>query len=151
MTIILYTNLDPKNKIDKTLSNGATLTGTLRDECSITNPVIRIEGNTTALAGYNYMYITDFGRYYFITDVKAIRNNLWEVRATVDVLKSFAAAILAQEVILNDTQETGADNYINNDVYITKVKTKTDIVSFPAGLLEDGTFILITAGGIPTI
>ena len=145
MDIIFYTNESPKNKIGKTLTLTYTYTGTLRAECSVTRPIFHLEADT--ISG-NYFYVQDFGRYYYVKEVTAVRNGLWEVRGQVDVLESYAAAIKAQTVILEDTSRTGADPYINNDVYVTKVKKKTDIVNFPSGLLSDGEFILITAGGI---
>lgn len=145
MDIVFYVNGSPKNKIEKTLTLAASYTGTLREECSITRPVFHIEAS--AISG-NYFYVEAFGRYYFIKELTAVRNGLWEVRGQVDVLESYKTAIKAQTVILADTSAAGGDPYVNNDVYVTKVKKKTDIVTFPNGLLTDGEFILITAGGI---
>ena len=145
MDIIFYTNESPKNKIGKTLTLTYTYTGTLRAECSVTRPVFHLVAD--AISG-NYFYVQDFGRYYYVKEITAVRNGLWEVRGQVDVLESYAAEIKAQTVILADTSAAGGDPYVNNDVYVTKVKKKTDIVNFPSGLLSDGEFILITAGGI---
>lgn len=145
MTITFYDSTSPKNKIGKAMTLTATYTGSLRAECSVTNPVFMIEAD--AILG-NYFHVDAFGRYYFVKEVRAIRTGIWEVRGYVDVLESFKEAILAQTVILNDTSQGGADAYVNNDVYVTKVKKKTDIVAFPNGILDDGEFILITAGGI---
>lgn len=145
MTITFYECGGPKNKIGKTLTLKDTYTGTLRNECTITQPVFNIEAN--AITG-NYFTVDEFGRSYFVKEVKSIRNGMWEVRGYVDVLESFKNEIKAQNVILADTSAAGGDPYVNNDVYVTKVKKKTDIVTFPNGLLTDGEFILITAGGI---
>lgn len=149
MDITLYVNSDPKNKINKTPSAISNISGVLRDQCNTTDPVIMIEGSSIPSA--NYMYIPDFNRYYFITNIKNVRNGLWEITAHVDVLMSYAAQIMAQNVILLDTSATGANNYVQNDVYVRSVKSKTDILNFPSGLSEDGDFILITAGGFPTL
>lgn len=149
MDITLFINSDPKNKINKTPSAVSSVSGVLRDQCKTTDPVIMIEGS--AIPTGNYMYIPDFERYYFITNIKNVRNGLWEITAHVDVLTSYAAQIMAQNVILLDTSATGANNYVQNDVYVRSVKSKTDIVNFPSGLSEDGDFILITAGGFPTL
>lgn len=145
MTINFFESTDPKNKIGKTLASQGVYTGSLRNVCSILSPIVTIEAES--ISG-NYMQIEEFGRYYFITDIKSIRTGMWEVSGRVDVLESFSAGIKALPVILADTQQTGMDSYINNDVYATKVKRKTDIVNFPSGLLSDGEFILITAGGV---
>ena len=149
MDIQLIYNASPHNKIGKSLQLLLTVQGELKHGCNITDPVIMFEiGNVPTC---NYMYIPDFGRYYFIDQIESFRNNLWNIRAHVDVLESYKTQILQQIVTLQDTTEKGADPYIMNDAFVTKVKTKTDIVNFPNGLLDDGTFILITAGGVVSI
>ena len=146
MNITLYHNKSLNNKLNKELEIGLELTGTLRGECDIVNPVILIE-STSDIIGYNYMFIEEFNRYYFIKQIVSVRNNLWRVSAHVDVLMSFKAQLLEQEVILEDSEFTGGSKYVSRDIWQTLVKTKTDIITFPSGLSENGEFILITAGG----
>ena len=58
MNLSLYTNLSDKNAVDKELYHNADITGTLRSDCSIINPVIAVEGLTpTQLKECNYCYI----------------------------------------------------------------------------------------------
>ena len=144
MEITLYLNSSEKNKIGKTITVGDVLEGSIKEPSSIINPVILIEYNNPT--AFNYVYIDAFGRYYFVNDVVVVRNNLLRVSLTVDVLESFAAAILSQYVII-DKNTTDYDLYLPDENLLTKVKTKTDIINFPSGLLESGEFILITAGG----
>ncbi len=146
MNITFYHNKSLNNKLNKELEIGLELTGTLRSECDIVNPVILIE-STSDIIGYNYIFIEEFNRYYFIKQIVSVRNNLWRVSAHVDVLMSFKTQLLEQEVILEDSEITGGSNYIPRDIWQTLVKTKTDIITFPSGLSENGEFILITAGG----
>lgn len=144
MEITLYQNISEKNKINKTLVSVATLSGTLKEITSVMNPVITIEYNTPT--GFNYCYIPTFERYYFVSDVTIIRNNLIQLKLSVDVLESFKTQILAQNVIINKSQ-SNKQLYLPDENWKTLVKTKTDIVNFPNGFLDDGEFILITAGG----
>lgn len=146
MEIKLMYNASPREKIGKTLTTLLTVGGTLKDGCNITDPEILFEIPNVPTC--NYMYITDFGRYYFIDKIHSVRNNLWRITAHVDVLESFKTDILQQLVTLEDSEETQTDPYLINDAYVTKVKTRTDIMQFPNGLLENGTYILITAGGV---
>lgn len=145
MNIILYDNKSPKNKIGKTLVNANNITGTLRGETSTSN--IQLLLNIVDLNPYNYMYIADFGKYYFITNIISVRNGLWLVIASIDVLESYKNEILQLNVILSDTESFGSKQYRNGSCWDVLVKDKTDIVSFPYGLLQTGKFILITAGG----
>ena len=119
--------------------------GTLREETSIISPVVLMELENPS--SYNYAYIPEFGRYYFINDIVSVRKGLWRISMRVDVLESFKNYILDLGVILSDSENTGAENYLSGDVWKTKVKEKTDIINFPSGLSETGHFILITAGG----
>ena len=64
-----------------------------------------------------------------------------------DVLMSYKDEIQGLNVILDNTQENGLNNYLASPNWVNLVKTKTDIKVFPSGLSEQGEFILITAGG----
>lgn len=145
MEITLCVNNSEKNKIGKLLSNNNVFFGTLRGETSVTNPVILMEIDNPTI--YNYAHIPEFKRYYFITDMISIRKGLWRISMKVDVLESFKTSINEISVILSDSENVGSENYLSSNVWKAKVKEKTDIVNFPNGLLDEGQFILITAGG----
>lgn len=146
MDLRLYYTSDENNKITKTLSNALILTGTMRDSSSIINPIILVEGSS--FGEYNYVYIPQFDRYYFIKGIMNYRNNLWILELECDVLMSFKSSILNMNCILIETEDKGADRYLaDSRVWVTKVKDKTDIINFSNGLLADGEYILITAGG----
>lgn len=145
MNITLYVNNSEKNKIGKNLTNDFSLSGTLRDATNIINPVILIELNE--IGNYNYCYIPNFNRYYFITDITVIRTGLFAISLMVDVLESFKIDIKNLSVILLNTQNIGSNNYLSSQVFKNNVKSRTDILNFPNGLNDSGEFILITAGG----
>ena len=144
MIINLFVNSSEPNKIGKTLSSELEISGTLRGETDILNPVVMIEAEN--LSQYNYMTIPQFHRKYFIDDISVVRANLWRVRGRVDVLDTYKDAIKAQHVILRSSDNRG-DNYVPGEQWKSKVKSLTDILPFSSGLLESGKYILITAGG----
>lgn len=148
MTIVFYNNYSEKNVINKTIDSltALTLTGELRKSTSVKTPVIDVE-YSESIIGYNYCYITEFARYYFITDIKSIRNGLWEISMRVDVLMSFSNDILSSEAIIDHDTEPDNSNYLNSDIWTSTVKDKTDIINFSGGLSESGGYVLITAGG----
>lgn len=145
MDIIFYKNNDELNKLNKTLSDPLELSGNLKNECSIEKPTILIQSDIN-INGYNYFYIPDFNRYYFRTAFDVVRSNLFKISGRTDVLMSFKDTIKDYDVILNHSESKGND-YAASNVWQTLVKTKTDIITFPSGLSENGEFILITAGG----
>ena len=148
MDIVLCTTGSEKERIVKTLSNEITFTGTLREESSVINPSFIIQAENPSV--YNYCYISSFNRYYFITNITSIRNNLWRIDCAVDVLMSFANDILNLDVIVSNLSsgENGENSYFSGEQWQTTVKTKTDVINFPSGLLDNGEYILITSGGV---
>ena len=145
-TISLFKTASENNRVVKVLTDEKQLSGELRNQTSVLNPTIRIE-SADNISGYNYCYISEFGRYYYITDIVSVRTNCWVVSLRCDVLMSYKDEIQSMNVILNNTQETGLSNYMASPNWVNLVKTKTDIKVFPSGLSEQGEFILITAGG----
>lgn len=146
MEIILYITSSEKNAINKQLQSGVTLSGTLRNESSVINPSIVIQIDNPSQ--YNYCYIPDFNRYYFITDIISVRNDLWRLKCNVDVLMSFQSQILNLDVIVSDNSLPDTETYMNGDQWQTLVKTSTYVINFPSGLLDNGEYILITSGGV---
>lgn len=146
MTITLYNMTSPENKIGKTMSAVyPSMTGHLKNECSRSNPVVRIEGNIDGMSSCNYMYIEDFGRYYFVTDIVSIRTDIVEVHGRVDVLESFKDSILNEKVILK-RQRDNWNLYVEDGSFITYAKDKMYTVNFPAGFDQANCYVLVTAG-----
>lgn len=146
MIITFYNNISERNVIRKTLSNPLAMSGALRESTSVTNPTITVE-SPAAIVGYNYCYIPDFGRYYYVVDVKSLRLDLWAVTLRVDVLMSFKDNILNTPAIIDHTTQQNITEYMSSNVWQSLVKDKTDIINFSSGLSESGGYVLITAGG----
>lgn len=148
MEIVLYVTGSERQAIRKNLQNANTLTGSLRGESSIINPSFLLE--ITNPSQYNYCFIPVFNRYYFITNMTSVRTNIWRIDCNVDVLMSFQAQILDLDVIVSDDSLPDTETYMQGEQWQSLVKTKTDVISFPSGLLETGEYILITSGGVAT-
>lgn len=146
MNLTLYKNLSEKNKIGKVLHNNLSLNGNLREESSIINPTILVEHPN--LADYNYAYIPEFKRYYFITEITSVRNNLWRISLKVDVLESFKNDILNLNCIVDKQQNQSYSNNIDDGSYINKADSFIEIANYQNGFNSSGEFILITAGAI---
>lgn len=144
MNIIFYTNNSDDDTINKALTQTTTLTGSLKDNCSIENPEITIE-NSGMING-NYCYIPEFSRYYFIDNQTILSNNRVRLSMSVDVLESFKTNILSLSAIIENST-TNNDKYITSSLWVARQKTVSDVINFPYGLNNTGEFILITAGG----
>lgn len=145
MNIALYHNASEPNKISKNITAlNLSMSGSLRNETEVVNPIIRIEGNASLLQSANYAYIEELNRYYYITDMKSVRNNIIELHLHCDVLMSFNLSGVSGIVI--ESENVSANRYLTGRNWVGTVKHKTDIKSFSSGLLDNGEYILITAG-----
>lgn len=143
-TIFLQRNLSDKNVVNKSVEDIRAVVGDLKNETSIIDPVILIEGNVASWGLANYMYIQRFGRSYYITDVKSVRNNLFEVHGHVDVLKTYAAGIKGCEAILR-RQEREYNLYLNDGIFKAYQNPEIVIKNFPSGF-SGWEYVLAVAG-----
>ena len=99
--VIFYNNIAEDSMLDKLQFMSEVLNGSCRikSPCSITNPVIVISSNTINIG--NYCFIKHFNRYYYITDIISVNNDLIRVSLRVDVLMSFKDLILAQRGLIS--------------------------------------------------
>ena len=148
-TVSLCHNLSPNEKIGKNIVSGVDITGcVLKESTSILRPVIKILSIDSDIISCNYMYISEFNRYYFIDDIVSINNNKWEISGHVDVLETYKNDILGNSAVIENTEIKDINMYLYDpDVFKVNCKHMTDIINFPSGLLDTGEFILITAGG----
>jgi len=145
MTIDFYKNHSEKNKLDKDLTSVTSMTGELKENCSIIDPVIKIVGNVGTFAAVNYMYIAEFGRYYFINNVISINNDICEVHEHVDVLSTYKDQIRAQNAIVS-RQERKWNLYLNDGVFKTYQNPYIITKAFSSGFTSQH-FVLTVAGG----
>ena len=128
-SIQLMNNTDELNKITKHPSSVLTLEGTLRDEASIVDPVILVEYDG-ALTGVNYMYISQFHRYYFINDIVSVRNKLWRIHAHCDVLKTYSEGILGTPAVVA-RNENKYNLLLDDSMFKVESDPRLQICKFP--------------------
>lgn len=145
MDITLQINNSEKNRLDKSITDIVTLSGTLREQTSIINPVIVIEGDLSSFVNCNYMTISAFNRSYFINNITSINNNLFEISAHVDVLSTYKSQIRENSAIIA-RQEKKWNLYLNDGVFKTYQNPYIVTKAFPSGFTEQH-FIFSVAGG----
>lgn len=147
-TVVLSKYSTQKNRVNKSsyITTIKTLEGTLRSECSILRPSImfRID-KVSDLKMCNYMYIAQFGRYYFVDDIISNRNNLVTVSGHVDVLNTYSKEILGLKAIIHRT--TNHYNLFLDDSQF-KIDNRPYIITknFPSGFPSDNEFLLAVSG-----
>lgn len=118
MTIKLYNYTGEEERIDKSslLSTATSVSGDQYEgNQSILAPSIIISSAT--MPTYNYAYVTEYARYYFIDGVTWIGDSLWRLNLRVDPLYSHKTAITAQSGVVQYSNQGMALNYDPRLVY----------------------------------
>lgn len=98
-------------------TGGTMVDVNLKGGCDILAPIFVL--NYSGIPTFNYMSFE--GRYYFVTGIKSVRQDLFEVSCEVDVLASYKSNI------------TGSTQYVlyyshnNTEIVDTRLSTKTNI------------------------
>ena len=101
------------------LSNGVTVNCILMDDTSLMNPTFKVRWPTnSAPHHYNYCYVQDFSRYYFVSDVTSSQG-FWYFTMICDVMASYKGPIgSGQHYVLRSASDR--DEYIIDTSYITR-------------------------------
>lgn len=147
LTIKLYHNASPVNKIGKNLTDELVTSDVLlKDDVSILKPVFKVK-DVRSIITYNYLYCPDLMRYYFIDDIVSINNNLWEISAHVDVLETYKNKILANKAIVK-RQSNKFNTYLNDSEW--DVFSYDDVITLQfsnSGFAKALEYLLVVAGG----
>lgn len=92
MEVTFYRFSKKVNSTALPTGSGRTFEVTLKAPTSVTAPVIVLHA---VAFSYNYCYIPDFKRYYFVSSTRILKNHLIEYTLAVDVLATYRADILA--------------------------------------------------------
>lgn len=142
--ILIQRNLSENNKMDKSLTTLLELTGELKEDTSIIDPVIKINAAAGTLATANYMTIDTFGRSYFINDIKSINNDVVEVSCHVDVLSTYKAQIRRNSAIVK-RQQNQWNLYLNDGSLKVYQNPEVSIKTFGTGF-NTMEFVMAVAG-----
>lgn len=134
-------------------AGGTSYTGTLTGASGVVNPTVVMEFGNTA-PGYNYAYITEFHRYYWIDEIISLGGGLWNVSMSVDVLASYKSDIgAASRYILRSASQS--DGTIVDMKYPTRTGYTFNVDSVTSGLApgaDGGNYIVgVVSPGATTV
>lgn len=129
-----------------------TVEGKLLFDQDMLTPKFVLQADTLA---YNYCYIPDFGRFYYVTKQLIKTGSLTEIHLQCDVLQSWKTQILSNKAVI----ERSADNdnvnmYFSDNMYWTQANKEVKTVPFTKANgkelvfeIPDDNYILTIAGG----
>ena len=145
MEVQFFYNVSDPRCINKSLIEGETFEGQMRDQVNIMNPVVMFDSDE--ILKYNYAYIPEFQRYYSVDTINVYRTKLYEVSLTVDVLMSFRRDILdCVAVVDKQSMPENGDEYIDDGSLVTDNIMFTEVLEFDEGFNDNVEYILIVAG-----
>ena len=145
MKIILYNTTDNNNVINKVLRDSTEFDIKFKDKTDIMKPVVLLHSETDV--NFNYAYMENFKRFYFIESIEIFPNNIYSLSLTCDVLESFKDEILKSSGYISQQNEN-INPYYNTD-YETEVKKEVDLYESDTEInVDEKSIILVTVGGV---
>lgn len=110
----IYVNKSDHNIINKNIELISELSCTFKNDIDILKPRLIIKNYVSG----NYCYISDFNRFYYITDIILLKGDVYQLNCTVDVLKTYANELENSDYYSDDGVLIAIENEINfSDVY----------------------------------
>lgn len=133
MTIIFYKTLSKPNEINKVLQNSFTITGNFKTDTDIIKPIIKVLNTTDFnIFDYNYCYISELKRYYFIEDITILADKLFFISLSLDVLYTYKNAILSSvgnisrySQNVQSSKKDTIEDYIQNEILLNNPFSET--------------------------
>ena len=145
MNVVLYSTTSPKNKVTKTLSGAVTITGEPHETISDIEFSLRFTiSQLTTIKSKNYAFISDTGKYYYISPNYEIDGQTVIAHFKEDCLMSNASAIRAQTCTISRNEKL-ANSYLYDNAYQLKTYEIVSTKKFPYGLTDES-IILMTIG-----
>ena len=118
---------------------------TFKNGCSMLNPTLFLELDTSTFPNYTAFKIED--RYYNITDIRSVRNNLFEVSGEVDVLATYKTQILASTQYVSYSSHKSSIWLADTRIPVQKNESVAQAVSTMNFLFTVGGFYVLSVVG----
>ena len=114
LAVVFLKNVSDPETIGKTWTDPSKITGKLLYDNDIEHIKLLVHGNYTA---YNYCYIHELGRYYFINTFVIQKDGDFIVDMSVDALQSFKDEILAIPALIDSAEDESKAKFLMNNGY----------------------------------
>lgn len=152
-SVIFYGFAKKQNSTKLPDSQGYTFDCVLKENSSINNPVLRLSLGYNLSPRYNYAYIAEYARYYYVKEWTWVQNALWECTLECDILATFRTYIGAASLYVLRSS-AAYDGGIIDTAYPAKTDstyTAVNAVSPFLSNVQSGTFVIgVSSGSAPT-
>lgn len=138
MTVTFYNNSSDPSTLDKIISNPRTYAGEIVSPFDILRPVLRFQMDS--VPDFNYAYIAETGRYYFVTDAICGAEGIWDISFNADPLTSWKTEIRQNYAFVLSNQYT-YNSMIPNDTLQKENRKITTIISNAISIVSQPGYI----------
>ena len=127
MEFILYENNSDSNVINKDLTGRKSIDINLKKQNNLMDLVIKLQTNTNIIK-YNYCYIPDFKRFYFIQDIEVYNNNMYNLYLHIDLLETYKQELEECACIIGRSEQVNkfyGDNPTLENFVVDKYESDT--------------------------
>ena len=140
MTITTYSGFSKrKNSTKQPTSGGTPVTCTLKEGTSIEHPTFVLQSND-----FTINYISAFGAYYFVDDIKSVRNNLIEVSCSKDVGATYKSDIAGYTAFIERAASLTNSLLPDPNVAMLNAETVNETTTSVLTLFNPGGFYVIS-------
>lgn len=148
LSIILKKCVSPNNKLSKSFEDDtSSFSVVLKENTDIFKPTFIIQSNYE-IWKYNYIDASDsFERQYFITDIRSVGNERYEIDAKTDVLSTWASQIKSNVAVIKRQQKM-YNLYLDDPDFHVLNYEKIQTLQFPTSneFMKSLQYILVTNG-----
>ena len=150
MTVTLYKNTSDKRNLNKVISEIKSVSATAKGEINIISPTLILEYFSS---DFNYCYISDFKRYYFVKSITLLTGQRIQIDLSVDVLMTYKEDI--KNLTVNVLRYENIEPTFLTDSRIPLFSdTLQKVIEFPKNIFNlenpgenSKNFLLTVAGG----
>lgn len=141
MTITFYNYSGEVNRLNKILNDGVDIQSNFNIDYDKLHPTVKLSYSNDF--DYNYCYISDFGKYYFVSNTSINRNGFIICNLTEDCITTYKDAILKSYGTV--TRSFNSSYMQGSNIPITS-KTSLKEYTFNDVFNHDGVYVIISNG-----
>lgn len=113
----------------------------LKENTSEHDPVLEVNG--APVTAWNYAYIPDWGKLYFVRDFVSVSSGLTDYICQEDVMATFRSSILSKQYVAFSSDSRVYDKYkVDSRLAVSQVKTVSRVTKSSSLFSSTGTYIL---------
>ena len=139
MTGTFYSNFSKRKNSTKQPTGGTQVTMYLKEGTSIEKPTFILTDDQ-----FSYNYVSAFGHYYFVDDIKSVRKGVTEIDCNMDVLATYKSDIGSYYAFIERASNEYDTNIADNLIVVKNEEVVKSITTAATGMFTYAGFYVIS-------